>query len=78
MSILTSSFQQEIRQIVQLTPIESDGLENAYQSLTEGPTKIDYVSFLEDVRTQSGTIDNNQVVLNKDQQDLINNLSNLL
>jgi hypothetical protein len=78
MSIPTSSFQQEIRQIVQLTPIESDGLENAYQSLTEGPTKIDYVSFLEDVRTQSGTIDNNQVVLNKDQQDLINNLSNLL
>lgn len=46
--------------------MEADGLENAYQSLTEGPTKIDYVSFLEDVRLQAGTIDNNQVVLNKD------------
>jgi hypothetical protein len=57
--------------------MEADGLEQAYQSLTEGPTKIDYVSFLEDVRIQAGTIDNNQVALNKDQQDLISNLGNL-
>lgn len=57
--------------------MEADGLEQAYQSLTEGPTKIDYVSFLEDIRLQAGNIDKNQVVLNKDQQDIINNLGNL-